>query len=172
MTQREVNNAKVLYRLAVPRSEVERAHDIFTKTPVLLKMLDNPVVREQDKEAVLGKLAARERLPKLLENFMKMMCRIGEIAHITDIFDCYYDYWDEKHGILRAEITYANEAERESEAAIRAQIGQSYPGSEIVIEDKIDDALLGGYIIRINNEEYDYSYEGKLRRLERKLTGR
>ena len=34
------NNAKVLYRLNISRSDVEEAHKIFTKAPFLLETLD------------------------------------------------------------------------------------------------------------------------------------
>ena len=53
MTQKAVNNAKVLYRLNISRSDVEEAHKIFTKAPFLLETLTNPVVSEEAKEELL-----------------------------------------------------------------------------------------------------------------------
>ena len=41
-----------------------------------------------------------------------------------------------------------------------------------MMTESVDETLLGGYIVRMKNEEYDRSYEGRLRQLERKLTGR
>ena len=150
MTQKAVNNAKVLYRLNISRSDVEEAHKIFTKAPFLLETLTNPVVSEEAKEVVLDKIARQSGMPELLENFMKMMCRIGEIGQITDIFNCYYEYWDKMNHILHAKVIYADDKAKE----------------------ETDASLLGGYVVRVGYEEYDHSYEGKLRRLERKLTGR
>ena len=57
MTQKAVNNAKVLYRLNISRSDVEETHKIFTKAPFLLETLTNPVVSEEAKEVVLDKIA-------------------------------------------------------------------------------------------------------------------
>jgi len=113
MTQKAVNNAKVLYRLNVLRSDVEQAHKIFKKAPFLLETLTNPVVSEEAKEAVLDKIVRQSGLTDLLGNFMKMMCRIGEIGQITDIFNCYYKYWDERNHILHAEVIYGDK-ERKS----------------------------------------------------------
>ena len=152
MTQKAVNNAKVLYRLNISRSDVEEAHKIFTKAPFLLETLTNPVVSEEAKEVVLDKIARQSGMPELLENFMKMMCRIGEIGQITDIFNCYYEYWDKMNHILHAKVIYADD--------------------KVVLSEETDASLLGGYVVRVGYEEYDHSYEGKLRRLERKLTGR
>ena len=110
MTQKAVNNAKVLYRLNISRSDVEEAHKIFTKAPFLLETLTNPVVSEEAKEVVLDK--------------------------------------------------------------IQKQLESIYPDEKVVLSEETDASLLGGYVVRVGYEEYDHSYEGKLRRLERKLTGR
>ena len=166
MTQKAVNNAKVLYRLNISRSDVEETHKIFTKAPFLLETLTNPVVSEEAKEVVLDKIARQSGMPELLENFMKMMCRIGEIGQITDIFNCYYEYWDKMNHILHAKVIYA---EKE---AIQKQLESIYPDEKVVLSEETDASLLGGYVVRVGYEEYDHSYEGKLRRLERKLTGR
>ena len=122
MTQKAVNNAKVLYRLNISRSDVEEAHKIFTKAPFLLETLTNPVVSEEAKEVVLDKIARQSGMPELLENFMKMMCRIGEIGQITDIFNCYYEYWDKMNHILHAKVIYADDKAKEEKEAIQKQL--------------------------------------------------
>ena len=171
MTQKAVNNAKVLYRLNISRSDVEEAHKIFTKAPFLLETLTNPVVSEEAKEVVLDKIARQSGMPELLENFMKMMCRIGEIGQITDI-NCYYEYWDKMNHILHAKVIYADDKAKEEKEAIQKQLESIYPDEKVVLSEETDASLLGGYVVRVGYEEYDHSYEGKLRRLERKLTGR
>lgn len=172
MTQKAVNNAKVLYRLNISRSDVEEAHKIFTKAPFLLETLTNPVISEDAKEAVLDKIVSQSKLPKFLGNFMKMMCRIGEIGQITEIFNCYYEYSDTMHDILHAEVVYADEKAQQEKQSIQKQLESIYPGKKVILSEKTDASLLGGYVVRVGYEEYDHSYEGKLRRLERKLTGR
>ncbi len=172
MTQKAVNNAKVLYRLNILRSDVEEAHRIFKKAPFLLKTLTNPVVSEEVKEAVLDKITRQDGLPELLGNFMKMMCRIGEIGQITDIFNCYYKYWDEMNHILHAQVIYADDKAKEEKESIQKQLESIYPDEKVILSEKTDASLLGGYVVHVGYEEYDNSYEGKLRRLERKLTGR
>ena len=162
MTQKAVNNAKVLYRLNVLRSDVEQAHKIFKKAPFLLETLTNPVVSEETKEAVLDKIVRQSGLPDLLGNFMKMMCRIGEIGQITDIFNCYYKYWDERNHILHAEVIYADEETKKEKASILKQLESIYPKEKIVLSEKTDASLLGGYVVYVGYEEYDHSYEGKI----------
>jgi F-type H+-transporting ATPase subunit delta len=54
----------------------------------------------------------------------------------------------------------------------KALLQSKYPEYEISLTQKVDETLLGGYVIKTLNTEYDRSYEGKLRELERKLTRR
>ena len=65
-----------------------------------------------------------------------------------------------------------NEETKKEKASILKQLESIYPKEKIVLSEKTDASLLGGYVVRVGYEEYDHSYEGKLRRLERKLTGR
>ena len=134
MTQKAVNNAKVLYRLNISRSDVEETHKIFTKAPFLLETLTNPVVSEEAKEVVLDKIARQSGMPELLENFMKMMCRIGEIGQITDIFNCYYEYWDKMNHILHAKVIYADDKAKEEKEAIFKMLENSDGGTNLMHE--------------------------------------
>ena len=61
---------------------------------------------------------------------------------------------------------------KEEKEAIQKQLESIYPDEKVVLSEETDASLLGGYVVRVGYEEYDHSYEGKLRRLERKLTGR
>ena len=71
-----------------------------------------------------------------------------------------------------AELTCAGTPQPEEEAEARKILAEKYPDCEIVLTEKEDENLLGGYIIKVHHKEYDRSYEGRLRQLERKLTGR
>ena len=69
-------------------------------------------------------------------------------------------------------ILAARDQAKEEKEAIQKQLESIYPDEKVVLSEETDASLLGGYVVRVGYEEYDHSYEGKLRRLERKLTGR
>lgn len=111
-------------------------------------------------------------LSKVLVNYTKVMCRLGYIEEISDILEAFYLYWDRQNHILRAELTCAGTPKPQEEAEARKILTEKYPDCEIVLTEKEDESLLGGYVIKVHHKEYDRSYEGRLRQLERKLTGR
>ena len=73
---------------------------------------------------------------------------------------------------MQAKIICANQPEEEKLAQVMEFLQQRYPNKEIKTKICVDETLLGGLCVRIGREEYDWSYEGRLKQLERKLTGR
>ena len=172
MTQAAVNNAIVLYRLSVKREDVENAQKLFFTAPQLQDVLENPTVSLAKKYEIIEKVFALENTPDVIVNFMKMMCRLGHCSDMKDIFESYYKNWDEQNHILRAQLISAAEPTDEEISQAKQLLQNKYPKEQIDLTEKVDESLLGGYVIKALHEEYDRSYEGRLRQLERKLTGR
>lgn len=166
------NNAIVLYRLAVERRDVEEAQRVYFVTEKLAQTLANPLIPLTKKYDIIEKVYGFESEPKLITSFIKEMVKLGYAAEMNEIFEAYYRYWDEKNHIIRAELISAEAATDEEANDAKALLQSKYPEYEISLTQKVDETLLGGYVIKTLNTEYDRSYEGKLRELERKLTRR
>lgn len=172
MTQSAINNAKVLYQLSVERQDVENAQKLFFVTPKLQETLENPTIPMSKKYGIIEKVFELEKIPKPVKDFIKMMCRLGYIGQMQDIFEAFYRYHDSKNHILRAELISAVEATDDEAADAQELLQSKYPDEIIYLTRKVDESLLGGYMIRTLHKEYDRSYEGRLRQLERKLIRR
>ena len=166
MTQAAVNSAKVLYRLSVSREDVEKAEKLFFMTPQLQKVLTSPVVPAAKKYEIIDQVFALETTEDVLVRYMKIMCRIGNMTEMQDIFQYYYKYWDQMHHVVRADLIYAETPSKEEEAEAKEIL------DKITLTQSVDESLIGGYVVKVGYKEYDHSYEGRLRQLQRKLTGR
>lgn len=171
MTQEAVNNAKVLCALPVSRKTVEQAQALMDLTPELARTLESPVVPLKKKYAVIDRIFALEQIDAVLARYFKVMCRIGSIDVLSDIFRAYYALWDQANHIVRAELVSAAEPTEEEIAAARTLAEEKYPDCRIELTQKIDESLIGGYIVRVGYQEYDNSYAGRLQQLQRKLIG-
>ena len=158
MTQAAVNSAKVLYRLSVSREDVEKAEKLFFMTPQLQKVLTSPVVPAAKKYEIIDQVFALETTEDVLVRYMKIMCRIGNMTEMQDM--------------VRADLIYAETPSKEEEAEAKKILDKNYPDSEITLTQSVDESLIGGYVVKVGYKEYDHSYEGRLRQLQRKLTGR
>ncbi len=172
MTQTAVNSAIVLYQLSVNRQDVERAQKVFFITPKLQETLENPTLSLNKKYDIIQKVFTLDSTPKIIIDFIKMMCKLGNCGQMKDIFDAFYYLWDEKNHILRANLITADKASEETVKKAKKLLQSKYPEEKINLTQTIDASLLGGYMIKTLHKEYDRSYEGQLRQLERKLTRR
>lgn len=172
MTQEAKNNAIVLYDLGMERECVENAHKLYESTPELKRAFSSPVINFKKKQKLVELIFGNGEYPKLFVNFLKKMCEYREIDDLDNIFQAFYEYWDQKHHILNVKLWYAENPSAEEMAKIERFLADRYPGFEIQIKKLQDQTLLGGYILQVANEEYDRSYEGSIKQLELKLTGR
>ncbi len=68
---------------------------------------------------------------------------------------------DEQLGRVRATVTSAfalTDAQREQ---VRSQLGRSL-GKQVVLVERVDASLLGGIMIRVGDQVYDGSVQGKI----------
>ena len=133
MTQAAVNSAKVLYRLSVSREDVEKAEKLFFTTPQLQKVLTSPVVPAAKKYEIIDQVFALETTEDVLVRYMKIMCRIGNMDEMQDIFQYYYRYWDQMHHVVRADLVYAEAPSKAEEKEAKAILDKNYPDSEITL---------------------------------------
>ena len=91
------------------------------------------------------------------------------MTEMQDIFQYYYKYWDQMHHVVRADLIYAETPSKEEEAEAKKILDKNYPDSEITLTQSVDESLIGGYVVKVGYKEYDHSYEGRLRQLQRKL---
>lgn len=172
MTQAAINNAIVLYEMSIKRESVDAARKIYECEPILKTVLESPVVPLKEKHKIIERIFKADEFSKEMRNFLLLMSDYGQLDELEDIFQAFYKYWDEKNNILRAEIIFSKTPGENELKQAREFMATKYPNKQIFTEVKIDPDILGGLIIRVNYKEYNWSYEGRLKQLERKLTGR
>lgn len=170
MTQEAINQAKVLYHLTEDKSVIESLDALYHETPLLKKAMESKIVPCKQKEKILDDLAEKSKMSEKIKNYLKIMCRYGQIHELDDAISAYYQLWDKKHGVLQTELTYAYTPEQEEIEKATEFLKKKYPDKKLQVKVKENPSLLGGVFIQVGQEEYDWSYEGYLKQLENKLT--
>lgn len=148
---------------------IESLEALYHETPMLKKVLESRIVTYRQKERVLDDIAKKAALPEKVKNYLKIMCRYGQIDELEDAMTSYYQIWDAKHNILRTKLVYAKTPDKTEVESATAFLKKKYPEKEIDIQIKENPELIGGVLIQVGNEEYDWSYDGCLRQLESRL---
>ena len=160
-------NPNVLYELGISKEAVGETERLFEEVPVLEETFASPVVPMREKLSSIDKI-----FPEEIKNFLKVVCRNQRMSEISQILFAYDRYCKMQEGIQMATLTCVEAPDEKRLEKIREFLCEKYHKTDVKIEIVKDPALLGGFILKTGDDEYDWSLKGRLSRLEQKLTWR
>lgn len=159
-----VRYARILYDLGIPAEKIQKTRDIFDEVPQLHDIFVNPTISSGRKMKVIDRV-----FPEEMRNFLKVVCRYQRMDLIPEIFTAYDDYCDEQNKVLNAALTCTAPPSEEQKKGMEAFLCRKYGAEKAHIEISRDETLLGGFVLRVGSDEYDWSVKGRLNRLEQRL---
>ena len=164
MTQLAINYATALFELNLPQEETKSQIDILMESQELQNALCSPVVSLKEKQAVIDRIFTGK-----FKNFLKLLCIQQSAEYIPEILKAYQEKCNQEAGILEGELLYVTAPSEEQLSQMKAFLCKKYKKEKIHLKMKQDAKLLGGFILRIQNYEYDWSFTGRLESLRRKM---
>ena len=134
----------------------------------LRNALLSPAVTPGRKRAVIGRLADKMGLSRIVRNFLRVLTdhrRSGALSEVVHSFDVLLD---ERLGFAQAEVSSARELNESQRAALTAELSRT-TGKSVRAKFAVDPALIGGVVARLGSTVYDGSVRGQLDALGRKL---
>ena len=83
-----------------------------------------------------------------------------------------YDNKNEMAGIVTAHLAYVVPPTEEQKKGMEQFVCREFHAKGVLWEMEERPSLIGGFLLLVNGREYDYSMQGRLKRLEQKLTWR
>ncbi len=144
---------------------LDQASSVFDNHAAGL-FLTSPVVSGDKKRAVLAEL-----LPGMSEDVTRFL---GILAHrdrlnlVPEIATSFRRLLNEYRGVVVAEITTAVPIDERQKTVIASRLGRRL-GKTVVLETRVDPAIVGGVIAQVGDNVIDGSVRGRLERLRRAL---
>ena len=82
----------------------------------------------------------------------------------------YIDIYNEAKGVKVAKVTTAVELSKELEAQVLAKVKEMTGSDQVTIENTVDEDIIGGFILRVGDLEYNASIANKLGNLKREFS--
>ncbi len=134
----------------------------------LRQFLGNPLIKPDDKKAVIGKIAGEEMNP-LMHNFLKLLVDKGRIVFLEGIGQQYLAKLRELNKTVLAEVTSAVPLSDAQMQTVREKVKAMSNAQSVEIVTKTDADLIGGVVIKVGSQVIDASLRGQLRRLGLRL---
>ncbi len=138
-------------------SVCESNHDFVT-------FLKSPIINTDKKQAVLKEIFAG-KLNKVTDAYIHLITNKKREIFLLEIACEFIKQYKEKKKILTAVVTTATRMDD----IIRKQvidIVKNSSSSDVVIEERIDENIIGGFIIRVGDKQVDASISRKLNNLK------
>lgn len=142
-------------------SALEDALKIFNSSEELVQILDNPNVSQSEKHTVIDDLFAPS-----VRAFIAELAAEGSSAQLEEILCAYINEIDKKNNIANATVYCTTPPNDEQLEGIKAFVCKEENAGEAKITIVNDDSLIGGFIIRVNSKEFDFSLKTKLEKIK------
>ena len=170
-----VRYARALFQLAQEQGCEEAVYDGLTRFAhnYLLaisqfnEVLADPIVAKEEK-VKLVEIAVGEPMHDCLKQFIAFVADKKREDKMFLIALKFMEMYRTKHHILRTNVTTATELSESSYDKIKAFIKQTFD-ADAEMDVKINPALIGGFILDIENTRMDASVAGQLNALKNRL---
>lgn len=166
--------AKSLIDLAQEQNLVDTVYQdmlFFKKTAEenrgLMLALKSPVVRHDKKLAILEGVF-KSRVSATSYTIFTIITKKNREAIMFSIAEEFVKLYDEKKGIVKAVITSSMPLTAPLRKQFASLVAEA-TGKTVELEEKVDEKLIGGYVLRVGDRQIDASIRTRLNDLKLEL---
>lgn len=174
MSRAAIRYAKALLSLAntnnvaeVVNADMTHIAETISNNKELSEMLHNPILPSAKKNEVLR--AVFTTVNALTNNLFDTLAQNKRTHLLHAIGNAFTQLYNESKGNQIAQVTTATAITPQLEAKILDKVTQ-LTGKQATLVNTIDESILGGFILRVGDMQYNASIANKLKQLKREFT--
>ena len=165
--------AKAVLGLAQDNKAVDAIHsdmnlivEGITASDDLQALIQSPVIKSEIKKASLKEVFSK--IHSISEGLIDILIENRRINILKEVAEKYFLLYDELKGKEVAVVTTAVPLNGALEKKVLAKV-KELTGNDVSIENKIDESIVGGFILRVGDLQYNASIANKLSNLKREF---
>lgn len=127
----------------------------------LREVAASPLIDPAEKAKALTAVAAKLGLSELGRKTIGVAAQNRRAAELPGIFSTYRALVARERGARQVEIVSARPLAEAEKAAIVDALGKQL-GAKVEAETRVDDSLIGGFVVRVGSRQFDASVKAKL----------
>ena len=166
--------AKAIFELAEENGQLDQTYQelstlrqVFEENGSLATLLSGVDLSLAEKKSLID--ALKKDASPFVSNLIQMVFdygRMDDLVAIIDEFERRYDAFNKR---IHAEVITAVQLDTKQRDQLTAGLAKRLSANEIVLHETVDPSILGGVIIRANNETLDGSLSSKIEQIRRLL---
>lgn len=155
--------AKSLIDIATEMKQLDAVHNdilylkaIVAKSRDFVLMLNSPVINPDKKNKIISAITAG-KVSDITAAFLKLLCNKGREANLPGVITSFVEQYNRLKGLHTAMLTTATPVSKELADSFIAKIKASTSYEHVELETKVDDSIIGGYILQMEGKLIDKS---------------
>ena len=174
-TRASIRYAKAILGLSQDKGSVDVVlndmNDVIatlSESKELRLALNSPVIKGTDKKAVLNEVFKNTSAEtKGLIDILVDNKRVDILGNVAASF---VDLYNASKGVQVASVTTAVAMTPELEAKVLAKVTELTGSTDVKLDSKIDESIIGGFILGVGDTQYNASISSQLGKLKREFS--
>jgi F-type H+-transporting ATPase subunit delta len=166
--------AKALYQLGEEegktdalRADIELLQETMSEIPEFLSFLQSPIMKESAKTS-LYKQVFSDKVDPLVINFLNLLTQNRRESHLPAICRYFQQLYKESKGIRDGVIITAKPIDKKQLQEVHQLIKRLFK-TDIELTEQLDESIIGGFKLRIEDQQIDASIATKIRKIRSEL---
>ncbi len=149
-------------------AELTRVATLWQEEAVMAQFFMNPGILLRDKEQTLRSVSKRMRLSPLLARFLDLLLVRERMQALPSVAHIYREIMNKRLGRVQATATTAVPLTPKLAERLRHRMAEVL-GEAVLLETRVDPAILGGVVVQVDSTVYDGSLRTQLAQLREHL---
>lgn len=159
--------AAELDKLEIFKEEINAVSTIFESEEKLKTVFEHPKLSKDEKKDIVNAIF-KEKVSDEILNLMYIVVDKGREKYIKDISKEYTALSNEKQGIIEAKAITAVAMEDSEKIELQENLSKKF-GKKVILTNIVDESVIGGVLVRVEDKVIDSSIKGKLEMIEKSL---
>jgi F-type H+-transporting ATPase subunit delta len=167
--------AKSLIDLSTEQNALEQMkndmvlfEEVVDHNSELEAILKNPIVPLDKKLGILNSVFSSKVGP-ITQSFLKLVVNKGRAGILFETSKQFISQYRAIKGIVTAEVISAIALTDASKVEIVNLVKKELGANEVIVKEKVDEKLIGGFILKVGDKQFDTSIAGGLNKLKKEF---
>lgn len=167
--------AKSLLDLSIEKKQLEETRkdmkliqQVCVSSKDLVNLLNSPIVKTDKKVEILTAIFGKN-VSKLTISFFTLLVNKRRESYIPGIAKAFDELYKNKMNITTAVIKTAIGLDDKLKKRVLEIVKQAAPTGDVELIEKVDPAIIGGFVLTVSDKQLDESVKHKLAELKKNL---
>lgn len=151
-------------------ADLQQLREMIDASADLARVIKSPVMAQADQVGAMTAIAGAAGFSDLTKNFIGVVAANRRLFALGGIMKAYQDQLAASRGEATAEVVSATALTQAQLDAVEDALKKAI-GTKVQVEQRVDESLLGGLVVRVGSQMIDSSLKTQLQKMRLAMKG-